>query len=140
MSFKKCTLTIEPLSFDVLCSFKPIPMQEWCMAETIEMFRGGLPPHQAVLLADGEPVLVMGLLPIDGKSYWTWSIFGIGFKLIHYRKFIKFFKEYLNLLEWETILHIIDKEKPWTRHMAASLGFSFSHDCDDRFEWWVINV
>lgn len=110
------------------------------MDGTIEMFREGFPPHQAMLLCDDEPVLIMGLIE-EGPpgTFWTWCIFGDGFRLFHYREFIKFFKEYLNLLEWKQILHIIDKQKPWTRHMAKSLGFFHSHDVGDRYEWWVIN-
>lgn len=110
------------------------------MPRTIEMFEDGFPPHQAALMCDGKAVLIMGLVEGEQEGvYWTWCIFGKDFKLFHYREFIIFFKDYLKRLEWKQILHIIDKQKPWTRHMAKSLGFSHSHDVNDQYEWWIIN-
>lgn len=132
-------IRFEPLDTKTLLNFKPIPMQEWAMESTIDMFSDGFPPHQAAMFDFLDCVLIMGLMEHEPGIFWTWTLFGVGFRPIHYKHFKIFWQNYLNLLEYKQISHIIDKEKPWTRHMVKMLGFEYSHEHDEQYEWWILN-
>lgn len=133
-------IRFEPLSDEILETFEPIEMQVLSMQDTVAMFKDGYPMHQCAVFDGDKCVLIMGLIEEYDGVFWTWTLFGKMFKPIHYRAFIRFWKNYLNHLEYSSISHIIDKEKPWTRHMVKSLGFNYSHDHDEQYEWWMIWV
>jgi hypothetical protein len=132
-------IRFEPLDTQTLKSFNPVPFQAWAMEDMIAMFEDGFPDHQAAMFDGNECVLIMGLIEHEDGIYWTWTIFGAGFRLMHYKHFTLFWKKYLNILFYKQISHIIDKEKPWTRHMVKMLGFEYSHDYDEQYEWWILN-
>ncbi len=131
-------IRFKPLDTQTLHDFKPIPLQAWAMESTIDMFSDGFPPHQAAMFDFLDCVLIMGLMEHEPGIFWTWTLFGVGFRPIHYKHFKIFWQNYLNLLEYKQISHIIDKQKPWTRHMVDCLGFKYSHDYDENNEWWII--
>jgi hypothetical protein len=131
-------IRFEPLSDEILTEFEPIESQKWSYPDTIKLFEDGYPPHQCAVFDDDKCVLIMGLFEEYEGIFWTWTIFGVNFKPIHYKHFIRYWKNYLNLLDYSSISHIIDKQKPWSRHMVSCLGFQYSHDYDENNEWWVI--
>lgn len=132
-------IRFEPLDTQTLTSFKPIPLQEWAMESMIGMFADGFPMHQAAMFDGDNCVLIMGLIEHEQGIFWTWTLFGVGFRPIHYKHFKIFWQNYLKLLEYKQISHIIDKEKPWTRHMVKMLGFEYSHEHSEQYEWWILN-
>lgn len=137
---KKCHLTLEPLSLDILKSFDVIDIQQEDKAFLIESFSDGLPPHQGCFSVDGVPILLIGITNKTEECglYWTWTLFGKSFHPKYYKSIIKQCNHYRSLLALDGIYHIIDVGKPWTRKMAKIFGFKFYSVVSDKYEMWVI--
>lgn len=131
------SLTIEPLTLDILASFKEARIHNG-KEDTLEAFKDGLPPHQAVVLSNGVPVLLTGVVEHQDGLFWSYTLFSEEWKPQYYRFIIRYFKWYTKVLDFEEICHIIDKNKPWTRKMAAAFGFEYRFDLDGGHEWWSI--
>lgn len=104
---------------------------------TRHIFRAGFPPHQAMFYDGSKSILACGLIDIGDGQYYLWSVFSKNIKPIHYRFIIKYLNNYLSLLNFRSIHHIIRKDMPWTKHMITFIGFKYVRDEDEFLEHWV---
>ncbi len=102
-----------------------------------EIFKKGVPPHQAMFYEGTKSILAAGFIDIGGGQFYQWSLFGEGIKRHHLRFVIKYCRDYLNMLEYKSLHHIIRKDLDWTKHMMKALGYRYVRDEDEFTEHWI---
>lgn len=130
-------LTVKPLNFWNFAKFKPCEIQRSELEPTIKLFKHGFPPHQGMVYDGKKSVLAWGLISMGDGQYYVWTIFGESFKKEHLKFCVNYLNNYLNLLEYSSIHHIIRKEYFWTRKMISMFGFKYVRDEDNNMEHWV---
>ena len=134
---RSCQLTVKPLNAWNLSKFKAHPVQLQEYSGTKLIFRDGFPAHQAMFYDGKKSVLACGLIDMSGGQYYVWTLFGDGFTKRHFRHVINYFENYLNVLDYRSIHHIVKKEMPWTKKMMRLSGFSYVRDECELTEHWV---
>lgn len=87
---------------------------------------------------DGKSaVLAAGLIDMGGGAFYQWSLFGDRIKKYHLRHIIRYFNNYLSMLDCECVHHIIRKDLPWTKDMMRLQGFEYVRDEDEFTEHWL---
>lgn len=130
-------LTVKPLNAWNFSKFKPHKIQEDALLPTREIFKDGFPPHQAMFYDGNKSILACGFIDIGDGQYYAWTLFGANFIKIHYRFFINYINNYLNMLDYTSVHHYIDKDMPWTKKMIKMAGFKYVRDENENFEHWV---
>jgi len=130
-------LTVKPLNAWNFSKFKPHQVQKDDYEPTKEIFKDGFPDHQAMFYDGSKSILACGFIDISGGQYYAWTLFGSNFKKIHYRFFINYSNNYLAMLQYTSIHHLIRKDMPWTRKMIAMMGFKYVREEDENLEHWV---
>ena len=101
--------------------------------------RAGWPPHQAIFYCGRKSMYMAGLIETEEPGvFWSWTIHGKHMTHSHYPFIIKETRAYFKRLDFKTILHIIHKDKPWTRRMARLFRFSYVKDIDSERELWEV--
>lgn len=130
-------LTVKPLNAWNFSKFKTHDIQKEDYEPTRKIFRHGFPEHQAMFYDGKKSILASGLIDIGDGQYYVWSLFGKNFEPIHMRFCINYLNNYLNVLQYRSVHHLIKKDMPWTRKMMKMVGFVYVRDEDDNMEHWV---
>lgn len=130
-------LMVKPLSAWNLAKFKVHPIQEQEYGPTKNLFKNGFPPHQGMLYDGKKAVLAFGFIDMKDGQYYAWTLFGRDFKKSHLKFCVEWANNYLKLLEYSSIHHIIRKEYCWTKKLISMFGFKYVRDEDNNMEHWV---
>lgn len=130
-------LTVKPLNAWNFSKFKPHKIQFDVFDGTRQIFKNGFPPHQAMFYDGKKSILACGFIDIGDGQYYAWTLFGENFKKMHYKFFINYINNYLNMLDYKSIHHYINKEMPWTKKMIKMAGFKYVREENESFEHWV---
>jgi hypothetical protein len=84
-----------------------------------------------------KSILACGFISIGDGQFYAWTIFGKDFKRFHYKFFARYVNNYLDMLEYTSIHHLIYKDREWTKKMMKIVGFSYVRDEDDKLEHWI---
>jgi hypothetical protein len=128
---------VKPLNAWNLAKFTPCDIQLDEFKPTVELFKNGFPPHQGIVYDGKRSILLFGFIDMGEGQYYAWTLFGKHFQKKHMKFCIDWANNYLNLLEFSSIHHIIRKEYYWTKKMISMFGFKYVRDEDDNMEHWV---
>lgn len=104
-------------------------MQEQDTVETLALFKQvGVPEHQAVLTYLDTPVLLCGFHKVWPRVYEAWTIFGKHWSIDMYPAAFQWTNEYLNLLEFDRVQHILEADREWMHKILIKLGFEKETD------------
>lgn len=134
---KSSRLTVKPLNAWNLSKFKVHQIQDCEYEPTVNLFKKGFPAHQGMVYNGGKSILAWGLINMGDGQYYVWTLFGKHFKKEHLKFCVNYLNNYLNLLEYSSIHHIIRKEFIWTKKMISMFGFKYVRDEDNNMEHWV---
>ena len=137
ISLNNSQLTVKPLNAWNLAKFKTHEVQKEDFSGTKLIFRDGFPEHQAMFYDGAKSILACGFIDMGDGQYYAWTLFGENFKKMHYRFFINYINNYLNMLPYTSIHHIIKKDMIWTKKMISMAGFKYVRDEDEFTEHWV---
>lgn len=84
-----------------------------------------------------KAVLACGLIDIKDGQYYLWTLFGNNIRPSHLVFVFNYLNNYLSLLKYSSIHHIIRKDFPNSRRMMKLAGFSFVRDEGDNLEHWI---
>lgn len=130
-------LTVKPLNSWNLSKFKPHKIQEDDFLPTKEIFKNGFPSHQGMMYDGRKSILAFGVIDIGDGQYYMWTLFGKNFEKKHYRFLINYSNNYLSMLSFKSVHHLIRKDMPWTRKMISLAGFKYVRDENEFMEHWV---
>lgn len=78
-----------------------------------------------------------GLVDIGDGQYYLWTLFSENIKPVHLPYIFKYLNNYLSLLKYVSVHHIIRKDFPSSRKMMKLCGFKFVRDEDGELEHWI---
>lgn len=114
-------------NFEDFLSFEPIDLQ---VGEIANFF--AIHPeieHSAVILNDDDvPVLIIALREISDGIFESYTIFSKHWKTVYYKYVYRFVRVYLEGLDYESIIHYVQEERPWTKRMARFFKMKKTHE------------
>lgn len=137
ISLNNSQLTVKPLNAWNFSKFKPHNIQNDDFIPMKKAFKKGFPEHQAMFYDGSKSILACGFIDIGDGQYYAWTLFGENFKKMHYRFFINYINNYLNMLSYKSIHHLIEKDMVWTKKMISMAGFKYVREEDENLEHWV---
>ncbi len=112
-------------------------MQEDEFLGTKQIFKNGMPHHQMMFYSGAKSILAFGFIDMGGGQFYQWSLFGEHIKKHHMIFIIKYVRQYLNMLDYKYVHHIIRKDLPWTAKAMKALGYKYVRDEDEFTEHWI---
>lgn len=128
---------VKPLTAWNLPRLKPHPVQADEFDCTKNVFKKGFPPHQMMFYDGKKSILAGGFIDLDDGMFYQWSLFSENIKKHHLLFILKYVNNYLNMLDYKAVHHIIRKDLPWTRRFMSLLGYRYARDEDEFTEHWI---
>lgn len=126
-------LMIKPADDEVFSSFIPVELQIKDMEKTINFLYGKDLPHNYCFYDEDGDVLMTGLYEISPGVFDSYTIFSENWKPLYYKYATRFFKKYINHINYDIIFHVVKKDRPWTIKMVKMFGFKEYQEEDDCF-------
>ena len=134
---KNFQLTVKPLNAWNLSKIVPHSIQVDDKVKTQGIFKKGFPAHQAMFYEGRKSILACGLIDISDDQYYLWTLFSKNVKSHHLVFIYNYLNNYLSLLNYRSIHHIIRKDFPNSRRMMRLMGFEYVRDEEENLEHWV---
>lgn len=134
---KSSRLTAKPLSVWNLARLEPHPVQADEFDGTKEIFKKGVPPHQIMFYDGTKSICAAGFIDMGDGMFYQWSLFGKHIKRQHLFFLLRYMNNYLNMLDYKSVHHIIRKDLPWTGRFLALEGYKYARDENEFTEHWV---
>lgn len=81
--------------------------------------------------------MACGLVDIGDGQYYLWTLFGKHVKPKHLVFVFNYLNNYLSLLKYRSVHHIIRKDYSNSRRMMKLAGFEYVRDEGELLEHWV---
>lgn len=84
-----------------------------------------------------KSILACGLIDLGDGQYYLWTLFSKYVKTKHLFFIFNYLNNYLTLLKYTSVHHIIRKDFNNSRRIMKLLGFKYVRDEDENLEHWV---
>lgn len=129
-------MEVRALTFADLVDFQDhvTERQSHCVTDFIAAVEGyeQWPPHWGIIMDGDDPIYIIGLYHLGDAHYDSFTIFSKHYKPKHLRFVIKFVKDYMSMLEYQSIKHVVEEDDIAMNKYIKLMGFTLDEVKDGK--------